>query len=255
MSKTVLALDPAMAYCGWQVLEVQVDGFHADKETHNFDTFRKVVGGTLRQTDTSHHIVQRMAENAWNVRGLINQHKPWLLALEGPLTVGQNKSPTGVAQFALIVQNLIPNAGFQRRPEFHYPEYVAVVRPERLNSLAYQKRKTTGTETVQKYVEATQRERGHEKRVTQHEADAFFIGYYATRFIKTSVLHEWPSECLFPREARIYQTATKDVMEIVREGGKMVKGPKGKAKRRKTGEIQDISWLSREYEDWWRVPE
>lgn len=230
----VLGLDPAMDNIGWRISEVDLSAWPVegvDPKTPNHQLFPKVEGGTFNmKKECPGSWLERMVLGARAVHQLVDEKQPDVISLEGALDKGKNRSTTGLALFALIVEPWLKQVPEHR----HSPSFIISITPERVQSLAYGKRSTSGTEAKQIYREQTGDQESYRK-YTEHETDAYYLAYYGMRFLLSTVLgprdqHPW-AECLSDKELWIFQEATK----VVR------------------GTTVNNSLLGKEGEVWWPV--
>lgn len=240
-TKTILALDPAMGNVGWMFLKLNTEvplrephplptpEWITEKDTtgvHTYHNFDRLDGGTLQQDPTKPWIY-RVQSQAEDVHKLIHRFKPDILALESQLDKGDNKSPTGIALQYLIVapyynqeskmfkryvslvsgavtgrsvDGKLPTVEVGLIPE-HIPSFVIGIRPEGLQSVAHYERATKGSRVVSRYKQLVPTDK---HRLSQHEADAFFIGVHAGRFWATCLATHWPRTHLTTKEAHCF---------------------------------------------------
>jgi hypothetical protein len=187
----VLGLDTAMVHIGWQALDV------AGWPRH--DAVRRVDGGTLHDRCRGQSLVRRCWAMAARAHQVVEQQRPDLLVVEDAIYQGQRRSPTGLTVLALVLQHYLPDRGVG-----HQPRYVVLLHPARLHSLAYQGVGKGATATVDTYYEHAQ---DPPARVTEHEADAYFLAYYGARFLRSCV-EPHPDHALTPEEVRCFRTVT-----------------------------------------------
>lgn len=219
-----------MANSGWQVLEYEpaLNPIpSAPIELHN--KFTRVAGGTVSFDETTTPRVERIILNANEIHRIAAIYNCEHVVIEAALDKGQNKSPTGLATYTQIVAPWHPSN--HQSVAAYVPEHVISINPERLQSLAHRRRSTSGTEVVKKYKALA---KNPPTRVTQHEADAYFLAYYGVKFLHTVLLKTWPEALLFDHEVAIYKNATKV--------------------DRKTTTLISNSMEARHMVDWWKHP-
>lgn len=230
----VLGVDSAMRNCGYQILEVDDSPIlNHGKTLSTYDKMKRLDGGTFKQEDASISDITRMYKQANDIRSKIAFYNPHLFVLEDALDVGFNRSTTGVAQCALILEFIHPE-NFQRPSNL---QAVVLLTPVRLQSLAHKERKTSGSEVVKRYKDRT----GNNFRLTEHEADAYFLAYHGTRFYLTGVNPVWDKSILDEEETRIFFTAQADVKKRI----------PGKSGMHKTGAKKSVSLLDQKGSSWW----
>jgi hypothetical protein len=234
---TILGIDPAMDNVGWMLLKMDTEKPLRDtnpqpepdwilqKDTtgvHTYQHFERLNGGTLK-SDKTKSWLYRVHQQVNEMHEIIYKEKPTLLALEAQLDQGENRNPTG-----LSVQNLIiapfyhTNRKIFRRyvtqlsgsesnlvPEF-IPKTVVLIRPERLQSVAHQERSTKGSRVVARYKKLYPEDK---RRLSQHEADAFFIAVHAGRFWATCINNFWPRTHLTTHETPIFLESAKAIIK------------------------------------------
>jgi len=228
----ILGLDSAMSNTGWQVLVVS-EASVPQSQTH--DLMKREAGGTLKTEATARNEIVRAVWIAEQVKAIIEQYRPDVVTIEGALAVGQNSSPSGLLTLGMILRDYLP--GNTQRDTTHQPKYVTIITPERLQSIAHKERKTSGTEVVRRYKEFS----GYQQRVTQHEADAYFLAYHGVRFVLTCLESVWPRSILEPKEVSAFLKATKVVK------GKVVKGA------RLPDRTESTAMLEKEGTFWWKL--
>lgn len=239
--------------------------------------FKRLEGGTIKKEEKEISVLERLLDTTRQIYEIIINHKPDVLVLEGALDVGMNRSPSGLALFSLITQpwhpigrnnslykaaDLAVKGGRPEEPRSldprdkygiygvqlgqiidYSPEFLISVRPERLNGMVHGKRSASGSETVARYKECTQ----DEKRRTNHEADAYFLAYYGTRFLMTCLTepekeYTWPRQILSEKEKNYFLEATKKPAK-----------PRGKASRAVISQAEiKTGMLYQKHEAWWR---
>lgn len=207
----VMGLDSSMRNTGYVVLRMDPADLMTPHPTpHPTHPLTHLVsGGTITYDDTSDPRLERIINNVTDVHNLVSEHKPDLVVIEGALDKGINRSPTGVALYALIMAPWHPCRGTYLGlvPNDHYyvPPAVVTISPERHMAMAHQKRKLTGTEKVKKYKDmAAETPKG---RVSEHQADAYFLAYHGVRFWLT-LKAVWPHTILNPNETAIFHDLT-----------------------------------------------
>jgi hypothetical protein len=200
----VMGIDSSLRHSGWLVQEFQPDALRPLMNPHpTHPLMHHVAGGTINSDDTSEPRLDRFILNAKKVHQLVDLYKPEIVVIEGALDKGLNRSPTGTAMYVLIVSRWHPLSLVATTSSF--PQVIITISPERHMSLAHQRRSLTGTEKVKAYRKfATEIPKG---RVSEHQADAFFLAYHGTRFwlVKTG---RWPSSILTPHEQAIFFDST-----------------------------------------------
>lgn len=248
----ILAIDPAMDNTGWMLLKVYLDAvpffytencgqnqpmlspptkpyWITEKDTtgkHLYDHFEREAGGT-HTSDSKKSMNWRISDQADRIHKLVTDFNPDILVLESQLDKGDNKNPYGVAlQIALLYPYFRTDLRFPRfvyyipgnlDPSLHYeayqynfpiPRVVITIRPERLQSIAHYQRSTTGGEVVRRYKHLT----GEKRRLSQHEADSFYLGYHAARFWATCINSHWSRDILTQKENHVFLESTKGML-------------------------------------------
>lgn len=227
----IMGIDSAMTNSGWQVLEYDPNLLPVPTvpmDVH--DKLTRVAGGTITFDETTTPRVERIIQNANEVHRISALYNCEYVVIEAALDKGQNKSPTGLATYTQIVGPWHPSN--LQSQAVYIPEYVISINPERLQSLAHRRRSTSGTEVVKKYKALAKNP--PPTRVSQHEADAYFLAYYGLRFLQTILLKTWPLQMLFDHEIAIFKNATKV--------------------DRKTTVLISNSMEARHMQDWWKHP-
>jgi hypothetical protein len=231
----VLGVDQAMRNTGWQLIQVP-QAMQGDE--HKAVSLKE--GGTWTEDDTDKTELDRLIVQAKVIHDIIKQYKPTVVVLENALSIGQDRSPSGLALYCLI---LAPLRESKLADDFASVKQVISIRPERLNSLAHNKRSVPGSEVVRAFKDKT----GHQKRVTHHQADAYFLAYYGVRFMRTCLQNQWPQTILTPKERSIFLESTKEVTRRVTKDEKAA----GKKGPQKTGEIENTGMLHQKDYAWW----
>jgi len=229
----VLGLDSAMTNTGWHVLDV---GPRINGPVGSHAWFSYVAGGTIKEPDATEFDPIRLWRTTEAVHNCVADFKPDILVIENALQVGMSRSTTGLALLSLILQ---PYRPLSSPSKSFRPKYVVLITPERLQSIAHEERSTSGTVVVQRYKERAHNPPKH--RITQHEADAYFLAYHGTRFIKTAIEETWNLFILSAKEKRVFLEATADVK-------KRIKGKKG---LHPTGEKRSTAMKDLRNQSWW----
>jgi len=203
----VIGLDSSMNHTGYSVLQFDPHALITNPPTPHptHGLLELLDGGTFNYDDSSEARLDRLVKNVVDIHNLVSRHKPDIVVIEGALDKGRNRSPTGVALYALITvpwhpcrQNLW---GLTPNDNYFIPEGIISISPERHMSVAHQKRKLTGTEKVKRYRDvAAQLPKG---RYSEHQADSYFIAYHGHRFW-TTLRGIWPKTILTPNEMAIF---------------------------------------------------
>jgi len=200
----VMGIDPSLRNTGWQVIKVQMEGLDSPYgTTHHLNSY--VAGGTLKQENASIEEHIRLLYTTMEFYQIVQKFSPDVIVFESAIDVGRNKSITGFCLHTLMVAPWV-NPVFEKLVGWN-PHWIVNIRPERLQSLAHEERSTSGTKVVKKYKELTAG-RGSSVPVTHHEADAFFLAYFGSRFVLTCLTKVWPQNILTKNEKRIYLEAT-----------------------------------------------
>jgi hypothetical protein len=256
----------------------KMDRVNPDGCIHTHKQFQRLDGGTIKNEEKGVSVLSRLLDTARQIYELTLQYRPDILVLEGALDIGLNRSPTGLALFSLIMQHWHPigrDNTFYKAAELtvkggrysdptekdarvkygiygeqlglvldYQPEFVIAIRPERLNGMVHGKRTATGSEVVKKYKEQAG---DPVKRLTEHEADSYFLAYHGVRFVMSCLANQekevyWPREILSTKEKNYFLEATK---KPGKSRGKVVKLITSQAEI-KTG------MLYQQQEAWWR---
>jgi hypothetical protein len=223
---TVLGIDPAMDNVGYHFLKLNTSEpphlpgppipfkdplWITEKDPtgkHTYWYFQSLAGGT-KQSDSTRSMTYRLINQADEVHKLIAELKPDILVLEAQLDKGDNKNPYGVAlQIAITFPYFHPTTRPPTiRPAYH-PRWVIQIRPERLQSIAHHQRKTTGREVVQRFKHVTE----CKARVSQHEADAYFLAVHGGRFWASCVKSHWDRDILTSKENHVFLQEPKGML-------------------------------------------
>jgi len=220
MIRTVMGVDCSMNNTGWSFQRFQIENPLRNAETppipewilkkdvtgeHNYHHFEKIAGGCICPPDNQGKLpwVVKINSIVPQLHRIVHQYKPDILSVEYQLDKGKSKSPTGMAVFNAIVNPYYPEALKYFHPRVskesnspeHVPPFLVFIRPEGLQSIAHYERSTNGTTVVRRY-----RSVSGDKRVTEHEADAFFLAYHATRFWGTHLQSVWDKSILTEKE-------------------------------------------------------
>lgn len=230
----VMGIDSSMNNCGWSVFDL--DETNITNETYK--NMLRVSGGTFKEEDTKDTKYTRMIRNVQKVQHTIDQYQPDIIILEDCLSVGDSKSPTGMAVCALLLQPYHPvNSNYSENS--FTPSYIVLISPERLQSMAHKERKTSGSKVVKRAKERfTHLDL---KRFTEHEADSMFLAYHGTRFIMSCVRKEWSQTILDEQEKWVFLEATGPLMA-------------GRGKLRKKVGVKQTSLIANEGSMWWQHP-
>jgi len=216
----VMGVDPAMNNCGYCMLEVPEGPFVGDKKYPSW--WKSPVGipnfgqmeikgitvcGPFKNDAAKHVRVKRQYKQF-----LTHYHtfKPDVLVLEAQLDVGISKSPSGVAlQYLLTSAFIEPNDLDLQLLGNHLPEYVVLIRPERLQSLAHNQKTTADSVVVTRATEVWP------KRMfaVDHMADAAFLAYFGARFVKVCLEKTWLPKILGTQEVSVFITSPKPMMK------------------------------------------
>lgn len=226
----VMGIDSSMNNCGYSVFDIRLDPVDAE----SYKNMSRVAGGTHANKDSKETIYTRIIRNVQKVQDSITEHKPDIIVLEDCLSVGDSKSPTGMATCAMLLQPYHPEGN---KHPVHVPKYIVLITPERLQSMAHGERSTKGSVVVQRCKERFK----HQKlpRFTEHEGDSMLLAYHGSRFILTSVEKVWPDSMLAEKERWVFLTATSDLMA-------------GRGAARKKIGIKHTSLIKNEGSKWWR---
>lgn len=203
----VMGIDSAMCNTGWQVMEVDPGGILQYNIPHlTYPLMYRVAGGTVVQGETEIPRLERIISVAGCVQSFVQQYRPELIVLEGALDKGESRSTTGVALYVLLARKwLATTYRYEPKPDIFFPNAVITIAPQRLQSMAHERRSLTGTEVVKKYKSlAPNPPKG---RVSQHEADAFFLAYHGLRFWWTKE-GLWSKSILTAKENAIFFDTT-----------------------------------------------
>lgn len=233
----ILGIDPALANVGWMLLEFDPTLFNGHQEGYpswmnstkeggvsTYHCFERLNGG-LYSTNKSTTIQERLVEQVDQIHMLVSVHRPDLLVYEAQLEVGNRRCTWGVA---LQLGIIFPYFGIKDRQVrlFHYPdpEYSIVpdkahipplgiaIKPQQLQSIAHHERSTKPKTVVQRYKEIT----GVTDKVSDHEADAYFLGVHAGRFWATCIQEIWDQDLLTQKEYHVFLDS--DTGMLFREG-------------------------------------
>lgn len=229
---TILGIDPAMNNVGYMLLQLDTENElrstapeSADwiklKDTtgkHTYRHFTRLAGGTLEGPDTNWF--ERIQTQADSLHEIIGQLKPDIIAIESQLDKGDSKSPTGVA-----LQHLILAPYFRVDKKYYtrvhidtddqvvltqsyepMPKFVVLLYPPRVQSVAHCERSTKGRIVVNRYKQMVPEDK---HRLSQHEADAFYIGVHCGRFWATCLTECWPKSYLTEKERYVFLEGPK----------------------------------------------
>jgi len=172
----VLGIDPALQNVGWQSREFGKIPTYASSQL--------LGGGTIKDKNSKEFYVARILRSLEKLREAVDEQKPEAVGIESQLIYSRKGKTVLTAVFSCLVSPWHPfrvkETLFQGH---HVPKYVVLISPERLQSLAHQERKTSGTAVVKKYRDCV----SDGRRITEHEADAMFISYFTARFLELCV--------------------------------------------------------------------
>ena len=193
----VLGIDPSMRNLGWHLRDF-------DEEFLTLSKSKKISGGTIKNEDSKEFFLTRLLTTSNALHDKVNEYKPDIVGIESQIMFGMNRSSILPVIFSLSIEFWHPSRiELTKKLDYHIPKYVVLFSPERVQSLAHNQRKTPGSEVVKKYKELTK----DTIRVTEHEADAMFIGLYAWRFINACVLNKISRVSLSKNEVSIFLEA------------------------------------------------
>lgn len=212
----VMGIDPAMNNCGYCMAEVSEESFVGDakyptwwKKPIGIPNFGQIgiqgltVSGPFKANAAKHIRVKRQFTQFLEH---YNRFKPNVLVFEAQLDVGISKSVTGVAlQFLLTAPFIETTQSDYTLLGDHLPEYVILIRPERLQSLAHNE-KTTHESTVITRASEVWPTKGF---AVDHIADAAFLTYFGTRFVKVCLEKKWAPNVLSSQELSVFLTSPK----------------------------------------------
>lgn len=209
----ILGVDPALANVGWCLLDFDPfqDSAHfsggqdpnwldvkKNSGQHTYHYFHRLAGGVFSTTNVQ-TVLARLLEQARQVYGLVEHHRPDLLVLEAQLEVGQNRCTWGVALQTLILAPYFPGsvvvAGYR-------PRWVVTVGPHLLQAAVHGERSTRSRTVVERYGRVSGDPR--RKVALHHEADAYFLGIVGGRFWATCLTECWDRSILSDRERRFF---------------------------------------------------
>jgi Holliday junction resolvasome RuvABC endonuclease subunit len=233
----ILGVDPAMANVGWMLLEF--DRLHLDvnnttypswmdkdKEggTHTYQCFQ-VLNKGLYTTHKSATTQERLIEQIDQIHLLVSLYKPDILAYEAQMEDGNARCTWGVALQLGIV---FPYYNIKSRQVrlFRCPDFVntsftdmefipplgVAIKPQQLQSIAQHERSTKPKIVVQRYREVT----GLTHKISDHEADAYFLGVHAGRFWATCINDYWDQDLLTNKEHHVFLDSNTGM--LFREG-------------------------------------
>lgn len=186
----VVGIDSSMNNTGIMVCDLSED-VPAVENTHNLF---KILETKTIVLDDSESRLDRLIQNSKEVQILVESNKPDLLVIEGAIDKGPNRSTTGVALFAMLMSRWLD-------PDFDCwkPSAIVSLSPERHISIAHRKMSVSGTEKVANF-KKFQNVKG---RVSVHQADAYTLLYYGTRFYMT-MKELWPKSVLNSKEIAVF---------------------------------------------------
>ena len=221
----VLGVDPGLANTGWSLIETDLissipdPGVTTSKPTHALTIVK--AGGTIVTTPDM-PLIPRIHYIREEIRKITTANKPNLAVIELPVQVG----PGARTGSTLAVCTAIA-LDWRSTP----PNWVVCFRPERLQSVAYGVRSSTGRQTIEAFKQVQPK---ITTRVSPHQADAYFLAYHGTRFLMTCLKKQWPTEILSEKEYRTFITAEKTHK----------RGPK-------KGQLDSTAMQTQEGEAWW----
>ena len=235
----IFSIDPALANVGWVVLDFDpndppadnIPSWIKDKDTtgqHTYSCFKRVDGGTF-STNNEMTVNERLVHQLDEIHLLCAIHKPEMIAFESQLEVGVSRCTWGVAiQFGILFPYFRANhrqvrlsrcPGNQWEEQNcgnsvfnhvdHIPNYGVSIKPPQLQSITHHEKSTKPSIVKQRYREVSGDNR---KRVTDHEADAFFMGVYAGRFWATCLEMCWSVDFLTQKEQNVFLNPDKGMM-------------------------------------------
>lgn len=190
----VMGIDSAMAHTGWQVLDVDLFPPPETPETH--DRFSRIDGGTVN-SGACQPFVPRLAKVAEEVRDVVEAYRPDLACIENFLQYGTSRSIPGAALYTLLASRWL---------DASCPSAVVAVHPQRLQILAYRSRSSKNKEVLEFYLKAAA---NPTSKLTVHEADAYFLAYFGTRFALTMLAPIWDTKILSGKEVDYFRDSTK----------------------------------------------
>lgn len=199
MPELVFGIDPALQNTGWCCWQVDL---HNPIKLHYF-----IGGNTLRETDTSYPVVERldsMAERTWR---LLDQYRPDLVVLEGPILNGARRSTTGAALYSLLTLPLRRKALGDTLWGQYRPRGVVTFNPSRLYGLLRERYKKPPTAAANK--DLYRQETGMTHSLTEHEVDAYWLAHFGLRFWRTCVEDSHSRDVLTPKEQETFLFSTK----------------------------------------------
>jgi hypothetical protein len=200
----VMGLDSAMRNSGYVVLDfdpAEILTLKSPNPTHAL--MKRVADGTVSYSDTDETRLSRLVSNARDVQDLVSKYTPDIVTIEGALDKGPQRSSTGTALYTLLAGPWFLGKALMQSEEKQafVPPVVVTLSPERHMAAAHEKRSLTGTEVVKKYRDLVfDKPKG---RVSEHQADAYFLAYLGSRFWMTKK-GIWPRSILTPKEDAIF---------------------------------------------------
>ncbi len=211
----IMAIDPAMANLGVWIGDL-LPGSPKDSNRHpswmprsgqhTLDLMKEVVRGSLATAPTE-FMWSRIQRGTDFAHSFVENFRPDLIVTEAVLTHGLRRNVTGGMVLAAILDWYRPKPSPWGRSDWYLPQAVITIPPPKLRSIAHGGRKYKGKVVTKAVVKDRFREaRGLPKktRVTDHEADAFFLAYHGLRFWKTCVVRDWPLEALSREETQAF---------------------------------------------------
>jgi hypothetical protein len=227
----ILAFDPALANMGWVLVIFDPNVIHEEKAPswmadhtgiHTYQSFTRLDGGTF-STDNQMTVNERMIHQIDEVHLLCAIHRPEMITMESQLEVGSARCTWGVAiQFGIMFPHFCTykrqvrlvrcpddrwcNGERQETTEIfshidHIPNYGVTLKPPQLQSVAHHQGRTESRIVKDRYREVSGDTR---KKVTDHEADAFFVAVHSGRFWATCLQQCWGTEFLTKKERKIF---------------------------------------------------
>jgi hypothetical protein len=229
----ILSIDPALRNVGWMVGIFDPNSYlengpqpswlaKDDTPYHTYHCYKKLDGGTLTRKNvwTVH---ERLTYHIDELHLISAIHKPDMIALESQIEAGGNRCTWGVAlQFGIIFPYFLmhrrqvrlsrcPDEAWVDNPQLngtpifshvdHVPSYGVAIKPPQLQSIAHGQRVTEGADVISRYREVTGDAR---EKISDHEADAYFIAIHAARFWATCMIGCWAEDFLSKKEKRAF---------------------------------------------------
>lgn len=232
----ILGIDPAMNNCGWMLIKLDTGNvlrptapmtasWIIDKDTtgkHTYQHFQRIDGGTIGG-DEKVSWFERIQAQADAIHIVVDKVEPDIIAIESQLDKGESRSPTGFAlQHLILAPYFRPDKKYYRRFHIAYsdigvpcykaeflPSFVVLLCPPRVQSVAHCERSTTGLVVVRRYKQLVPTDK---RRLSQHEADAWFIGVHVGRFWASVLTNNWDKAILTEKERYVFLDGCKAMM-------------------------------------------